>query len=61
MVKPVKIFSGRSLNFVKINDLEHYRELECFKVYTNDNPGLALTFFMASFNLPAYVFARANP
>ena len=34
----------------------HHRVLEYFQIYSNDAPGLTLTYFMARSNLVLYAF-----
>ena len=36
----------------------HHRVLEYYKVCSNDDPGLTLTYFMAGSNMVPYAFVR---
>ena len=56
MVKTLKIFfSGTKRPMTLKLDMPHW-VLEYYQVYSNDDPGLTLTYFTARSNLAPYVF-----
>ena len=56
MVKPFKIFFSETERPMTLNvDMKH-RILEYYQVYSNDAPGLTLTYFTARSNLVPYAF-----
>ena len=53
MVKTLKIFSGTKRPMTLKLSMQH-QLLEYYQFYSNDNPGLTLTFFMVRTNLLLY-------
>ena len=51
-----KIFFSRTKRLMTLKLGMQHQELEYYKVYSNDEPGLTLTYFTARSNLVPYAF-----
>ena len=56
MVKTLKIFFSGSNKLMTFKLGIQHRVLEYYQIYSNDDPGLTLTYFMARSNLVPYAF-----
>ena len=51
-----KIFFSGTKSPMTLKHVMQHRALEFFQIYSNDDPGLTLTYFMARSNLVPYAF-----
>ena len=58
MVKTFRIFFSRTKRPMTLKLGMHHRVFEYYQVCPNDDPGLTLTYFMATSNLVPYAFVR---